>query len=125
MPQGFYIRSEQQKEFLRTIGKAQALKNIGKKQSIETIQKRVSKLMAENNPAWKGNNARYGALHKWIKKRLSKPKFCQNCKEKPPRDLANISGKYKRELSDWKWICRRCHMLEDGRLAKFIKGVKS
>jgi len=55
------------------------------------------------------------------KRKLTKPKLCQDCKKKPPYDLANISQEYKRDLSDWEWLCRKCHMKKDGRLEKFIK----
>lgn len=58
----------------------------------------------------------YGALHSWIKKRLSKPILCQNCNKRKAYDLANISQQYKRDLSDWNWLCRKCHMISDGRI---------
>jgi hypothetical protein len=70
------------------------------------------------NPMWKGNKVTKTPLHLWVKSRLSKPKLCQDCKQKPPYDLANKSGKYKRLLTDWEWLCRGCHMKKDGRLKK-------
>lgn len=45
-----------------------------------------------------------------------KPDLCEECKEIPPVDVANISGKYKRDINDFKWVCRRCHMKSDGRI---------
>jgi hypothetical protein len=39
---------------------------------------------------------------------------CQQCRK--PYDLANVSVEYKRDLNDWQWLCRRYHMLSDGRL---------
>lgn len=33
-------------------------------------------------------------------------------------DLANKSGKYLRDLSDWWYLCRKCHMTIDGRIEK-------
>ena len=74
----------------------------------------------DKNPMWKGNKAGLDAIHIWIRKRLPKPKKCQNCKIVPPLDLANISQNYKRILSDWEWLCRKCHMIKDGRLKKFL-----
>lgn len=73
----------------------------------------------EKNPQWKGDKVGYTAIHDWVKYRLTKPALCECCGEVPPRDLANISGEYKRDLSDWEWLCRRCHMRKDGRLASF------
>ena len=81
--------------------------------------------MGDKNPMWKGDEVGLNALHGWIKNRLKKLKFCQSCKKFPPYDLANISQKYKRDLSDWEWLCRKCHMLKDGRLEKLKKGLKN
>jgi hypothetical protein len=30
-------------------------------------------------------------------------------------------GEYKREINDFKWLCRRCHMKDDGRIKNFMK----
>lgn len=77
--------------------------------------------MAEKNPNWKGNNVGYAALHEWVKNRLPKPASCENCHAIEPHDLHNRSGKYLRDLSDWEWLCRKCHMKKDGRLEVFSK----
>jgi len=70
----------------------------------------------KKNPRWKGNGVGYGALHTFIKRRKNKPFFCEDCKENKKLDLANISQEYKRDLDDWEWLCRKCHMVKDGRL---------
>jgi len=57
------------------------------------------------------------APHRWVTKRKVKPKKCECCKERKPYDLAN-KGIYNRELKNWEWLCRRCHMSKDGRLKK-------
>lgn len=69
----------------------------------------------DKNPMWKGNDVGLTGLHVWVKSRLIKPALCQCCLSSPPYDLANISQEYKRNLSDWEWLCRRCHMKKDGR----------
>jgi len=54
----------------------------------------------------------YKNIHLWVRKQwLKKPKirFCNKCYKKGKLELGNISGKYKKELSDWEWICRKCH----------------
>lgn len=76
---------------------------------------RRSKL-GEKNPMWKEHGIGYVALHRWVGRRLSKPKLCQTCNNKLSYDLANITGIYSRALDNWKWLCRRCHMLSDGRM---------
>lgn len=68
------------------------------------------------NPQWKGDKVGYGCLHKWVKRHLQKPELCQDCSYAKAYDLANISQEYKRDLNDWEWLCRRCHMIKDGRI---------
>lgn len=77
--------------------------------------KREGKL-AEKNPMWKGDKVGYIGLHEWVRRRKKKPSFCESCKKKPALDLANVSQKYKRDLDDWKWLCRGCHVRGDGRI---------
>ena len=75
----------------------------------------------EKSPSWKGDKAGLSALHIWVKKNLIKPQTCQDCNQPKPLDLANISQEYKRDLSDWEWLCRSCHMKKDGRLEKLFE----
>ena len=80
------------------------------------IDNASTNLRGEHHPAWKGASIGYRGLHRWIRKRLLKPQLCESCKEKQPYDLANISQQYKRDVSDWEWLCRKCHMVKDGRM---------
>lgn len=77
--------------------------------------------IGSKNGQWKGKKAGYSALHAWVKRHLNPTKLCQLCNKVPPYDLANISQEYKRDLKDWEWLCRKCHMKKDGRLTNFIK----
>ena len=79
---------------------------------------------SEKNPNWNGNNISYAALHQWVSRHKSKPKFCEECNKNKPYDLANISGKYKRDIEDYRWLCRSCHMKDDGRLDKLMKNAR-
>lgn len=72
--------------------------------------------LGERNNHWAGDRIGYGGIHDYIKRRLSKPLTCNNCKKATHLDLTNISQKYKRNTTDWEWLCRRCHMIRDGRL---------
>lgn len=76
--------------------------------------------LAENNGVWAGDSVGYGALHAWIKRRLFKPNVCQSCRTVPPYDLAN-KGTYDRDLQNWEWLCRSCHMAKDGRAQKLVQ----
>lgn len=74
-----------------------------------------------NNGMWKGGKVKYFALHEWVRSHKPKPKNCQGCGLLKGLEIANISQEYKRDLNDWEWLCRRCHMNKDGRLARFIE----
>ena len=76
---------------------------------------------------WRGDEVQYSALHQWVRTHFPKTKYCKICKERPPLDLSNISPKpnrktYTRDFSNWQWLCRRCHMLEDGRIERMYRG---
>ena len=114
--------------------KSSAIKNNGKKvgktnkgisKSIEHRQKLSTSKMAGNNPMWKGTQAGIDALHIWVAKRLKKPKCCSYCGKRRKLDLANRwptynKKTYTRELKNWRWLCRRCHMILDKRLVNFV-----
>lgn len=76
--------------------------------------------LSERNPNWKGDSAGLDAIHIWVLYRKPKQERCEECKNNEPKDLANISQKYRRDINDFRWLCRRCHMKGDGRLDKFI-----
>ena len=72
--------------------------------------------IGENHHRWKGMNTKYISKHTWIHKHYGKANHCENpdCKHKSVSfDWANISGKYLREVGDYKQLCRSCHMFMD------------
>ncbi len=81
--------------------------------------------MGAKNPIWAGDKVSYEALHGWVKRHKKKPARCQLCNKKKRLDLANISQKYIRDLNDWEWLCRLCHMTKDGRLESLVSLQKS
>lgn len=80
-----------------------------------------SKNTGETNGMWKGDKVGITGLHKWVEHQLGRPDECSSCQRKSKVDLANISQQYKRDLNDWEWLCRKCHMQKDGRIDNFIK----
>lgn len=118
MPKGIYIRTEEHKRKMSKVKMGQKAWNKGLK---------MPQREGEKNPHWKGDRVGYGALHTWVERSLGKPQKCENPKCKYPRlgdkgkllkapkayDWANISGKYRRDLSDWIRLCRSCHMIMD------------
>ena len=79
------------------------------------ILMRNNQLM-ENNSNWKGDEVLYAGLHVWVSRNKPKPPLCEDCQVRAPHDVANISGEYKRDLNDFEWLCRKCHMTKDGRM---------
>lgn len=77
--------------------------------------------LGSSNPMWKEEYS-YRNLHTWANRHLKKPEKCDKCGKKKPLDLANISNEYKRDLSDWEFLCRSCHMKKDGRINNLMVG---
>jgi len=71
--------------------------------------------MGNKNPMWVGDNVGYEAVHAWIRRNYKQPKMCEKCNIVPAYDLAN-KGVYDRNINNWEWLCRRCHMITDGRM---------
>jgi len=66
---------------------------------------------------WKGDKVSYRSLHKWVERQLGKPRCCEDCGDKSlshrQYHWANISGLYKRVITDWRRLCVRCHKTYD------------
>lgn len=62
----------------------------------------------------------YNSIHHWVAGRLGRPKTCSECSLSSDNSRqfhwANVSGEYKRDLSDWKRLCVSCHLKFDGRV---------
>ena len=64
------------------------------------------------NPNWRGDQAKYKAIHMYMRSHLTGSDRCQKCGMITIRlDLANITGVYNRDPNNWKWWCRKCHNL--------------
>lgn len=77
----------------------------------KSFNKRIEK--EENHPRWSGDKVGYRALHYWVEKQLGKPKICEDCEDSSLKQnryhWANISGDYKRVVTDWRRLCSKCH----------------
>lgn len=82
--------------------------------------KRMEAISGENNWIWAGDKVSYRTLHKWVERYLGKPEQCSECLVNglTGRQIhwSNISGKYKRDLSDWQRLCAKCHKAYDKKL---------
>ena len=81
-------------------------------ESREKISKNHADFSAEKNPNWKGDKVGNCAVHHWIKKLHGFPKKCELCgttDSTKKYEWANITGKYKRDIENWKRACISCH----------------
>lgn len=83
----------------------------------EQHKHRISKAVrGMQNSQWVGDAITYKALHAWVRRRLPMPPRCNFCDENEPHDLANRTGIYNRDLFNWWYLCRSCHMDLDQRI---------
>ena len=79
------------------------------------------KQLGSGNSMWKGDKVGITGLHHWVEKQLGgKPEVCSKCGKEGWIDLANIGHTYKRNLKDWIWLCRKCHMITVKKIIKLI-----
>lgn len=64
---------------------------------------------------WKGDKAGYSAKHYWVSRQLGKPRECSHCgtTEAKKFEWANVSGEYKRDVTDYIRLCCKCHKKYD------------
>lgn len=78
----------------------------------------------EKHPEYKGDEVGYSGLHWWIRRHFGKAFFCSN---KPNEhagrkyEWANISGEYKRDISDWQQLCHSCNLKDGIRIPSRLK----
>jgi len=66
----------------------------------------------------------YRAIHKRVRKNKPKSTVCELCRrEKTFLDIANISGSYLDDPTDYLWLCRRCHIWYDN-LAEYSHHIQ-
>ncbi len=72
----------------------------------------------EKHHQWKGDMVGYEGLHDWVSRQLGNAFWCFKCMSvndiSTIYDWANISREYKRNLTDWICLCRKCHKGYDG-----------
>jgi len=84
-------------------------------QTPESRKKISESKLGEKAYNWKGDNAGYFAIHVWLRSHFPKPKVCALCGQRPPEQIANVTGNYSRDFKNWKYMCTRCHFYFDKR----------
>lgn len=81
----------------------------GKRHSEESKKKIKEAVTGIKSAVWVGDKVGYVALHAWLRRHLPKPDKCEICKERPATEIANVSGKYLRDLKAYQYLCHKCH----------------
>ena len=66
-------------------------------------------LKGDKNSNWRGDDAGYNAIHKWVREHKSKPLLCEECGLEKKLELSNKDHEYQRNLEDYRWLCDKCH----------------
>ena len=72
----------------------------------------MAKLNGKNSINWKGDEVGYSAFHLRVQKERGKAGICEKCGSSKFVDWANQTGKYE-DVSDYKQLCRKCHLIFD------------
>lgn len=90
-------KNKQSKSLIGTIFSQERLKNMSKSRFDKNLK--IGKIA-------------YTTLHIYVRKRKPKDLVCNHCKQDKILDLAN-TGIYNRDLKNWIWLCRPCHIRYD------------
>lgn len=124
--------TEESKRKMSISMKGRISHNKGKKYPYKPRIKMKNKMVNDKHHQWKADKVGYYPLHSWIKRKLGKPDHCDNLQCIYPRKdkrskimlipkryvWANISGEYKRDLSDWHQLCNSCNLNDGIKVAK-------
>lgn len=73
----------------------------------------------KERPMWETNTSEYKMIHTWVRKNKKIPLKCEICKKEKRLYAANISGKYLKDITDYEYLCQKCHLTKD----KINKGI--
>ena len=83
--------------------------------------------IGEASGNWKGENAKYRAIHQWVSKWKGSPTTCEKCGRtnltKQQIHWANIDHRYRRVLDDYIRLCAKCHKKYDKKRRERSQGI--
>lgn len=92
------------------------------KTKMKIRESNIGKHANERSGNWKGDAVGYQALHTWLRKEFGHPIECEECgklgrfernRKTWNIQYANIIETYRRVRSNFKMLCRSCHMKFD------------
>lgn len=104
-------------EVQEAIGPGIKVENVMRRYGINSrsAAPRIGVWVEEKNPAWKGKEAGYQALHLRVESRRGKPSYCSRCGSSDPAaryEWANMTGEYA-DVNDYERMCVSCHRRYD------------
>lgn len=85
----------------------------GRHHTEETKEKVRRSVSGEKNSQWRGDNAGYHAVHRWLNRNYEKPVECEICNKKKKLLLSSKNHEYTRNIEEYQWVCRSCHQKYD------------
>lgn len=89
---------------------------LGARHSPETRAKIGTAQRNERGNNWKGDDVGYVGLHDWMSKNKPRTGICEHCGDVPTvrgrtvgTEFANVSGEYRRDITDFIELCIPCH----------------
>jgi hypothetical protein len=101
------------RRFSLSIREKMRLVHQGKKHSADSIIKMRLASLGDKRYNWKGDDVSRVGLHQWVRSQIPEPDLCEICNKVPPYDLAKVTGVYKKDFCNWKYMCRSCHQKFD------------
>ena len=108
------------REKLREIGRAYAERKrreagmpaMGTEES-RANRSNARKATGSEHGNWKGDDVGYFALHTWLNRNKERTGACEWCHEERRTTFANLSGEYRRDVTDFAELCYPCHKVYD------------
>ena len=83
---------------------------------VRYCSRKCAKIVAKGKEIKKSQKVKvkYSGIHMWVRRYLP-AKECSSCGATKYLHRANISGKYLRDINDWRVLCPSCHSEFDGK----------
>lgn len=96
------------------------------KKYLPHLNKKSPNVTGDKNKKWKGDAVGYRNIHAWVQRQLGKANKCsKNLSHKATTfHWANVSGDYKRDLSDWRELCPKCNFSDGVKMHQRYKEVR-
>jgi hypothetical protein len=120
MPTGVYDRKPMTDQHRANLSAAmKGNTNLPNRRGSKWKPEQVAAVSGENGNNWKGETAGYNAVHAWLRKWYPKRGVCEDCGTEGKTDYAYLGepGGFERDRSRYRELCRRCHLISEGRAA--------